>query len=150
LGGDAGVIGAGEPEGVIADHAMPADGDVDLGVLEHVADVEHAGDVGRGDYEREDAAGIVGGGAEDAGVNPPLRPMRFEALGLVNFLDLHGKDHDIRGGQGSDWVREMRFNAETQRAQRSAQRRRRKAEKLRDTSGLRMGGSGSLRRPGLR
>ena len=56
LGGDAGVIGAGEPEGVVAEHAMPADGDVDLGVLQHVADVEDAGDVGRRDDEREDAA----------------------------------------------------------------------------------------------
>ena len=57
LGGDAGVVGAGQPEGVVAEHAMPADGDVDLGVLEHVADVERAGDVGRRDDEREDAAG---------------------------------------------------------------------------------------------
>ena len=56
LGGDAGVVGAGEPEGVVAEHAMPADGDVDLGVLEHVADVERAGDVGRRDDERKDAA----------------------------------------------------------------------------------------------
>ncbi len=56
LGGDAGVIGAGEPEGVVAEHAMPADGDIDLGVLEHVADVEDAGDVGRRNDEREGAA----------------------------------------------------------------------------------------------
>ena len=60
LGGDAGVIGAGKPEGVVADHAMPADGDIDLGVLQHVADVERAGDVGRRDDEREDAARIFG------------------------------------------------------------------------------------------
>ena len=99
LGGDAGVIGAGQPEGVVAGHAMPADGDVDFGVLQHMADVQHAGDVRRGDDEREDAAGVFRGGAEDAGVNPPLRPMRFEPLGLVNFLDLHGKYHNIRGGK---------------------------------------------------
>ena len=37
LGGDAGVIGAGQPERVVAEHAVPADGDIDLGVLEHVA-----------------------------------------------------------------------------------------------------------------
>ena len=55
LGGDAGVVGAGQPEGVVAAHAMPADGDVDFGVLQHVADVERAGDIGRRDDEREDA-----------------------------------------------------------------------------------------------
>ena len=109
LGGDAGVIGAGEPEGVIADHAMPADGDVDLGVLEHVADVEDAGDVGGRNDEREGAAGIFRGGAEDARVNPPLRPVRFEPLGLVNFLDLHGKYHDIRGGKRAAWAGERHF-----------------------------------------
>ena len=53
LGGDAGVVGAGEPEGDVAAHAVPADGDVDLGVLQHVAHVEGAGDVGRRDDERE-------------------------------------------------------------------------------------------------
>ena len=102
LGGDAGVVGAGEPEGVVAEHAMPAGGDVDFGVLQHVADVEDAGDVGRRDDEREDASGLGGVGAEDVGVNPPLRPMRFEPLGLVDFLDLHGKYQYIRGwGIGS-------------------------------------------------
>ena len=40
LGGDAGVVGAGQPERVVAAHAVPADGDIDLGVLEHVAHVE--------------------------------------------------------------------------------------------------------------
>ena len=55
LRGDAGVIGAGQPQGVVAAHAMPADGDVDFGVLEHVADVQRAGDVGRRNDERKDA-----------------------------------------------------------------------------------------------
>ncbi len=40
LGGDAGVVGAGQPQRVVAEHAMPADGDVDLGVLQHVTDVQ--------------------------------------------------------------------------------------------------------------
>ena len=47
------MVGAGQPEGVVAEHAMPADGHVDLGVLQHVAHVERAGDVGRRDDERE-------------------------------------------------------------------------------------------------
>jgi hypothetical protein len=35
-------------------------------------------------------------GLEDAGVNPPLGPVRFKALRLVDLLDLHGKYYDIR------------------------------------------------------
>ena len=97
LGGDAGVIGAGQPKSVVADHAVPAGDNVDLCMFQHVSDVEDAGDIGRRDDDRKDAAGLFGGGAEDAGVNPPLRPMRFEPLGLVDFLDLHGKYQYIRG-----------------------------------------------------
>ena len=47
LGGDAGVVGAGEPEGAAAGHATPAGEDVHLRLVEHVAHVQAAGDVGR-------------------------------------------------------------------------------------------------------
>ena len=33
-------------------------------------------------------------GTEDAGVDPPLRPMRLEPLRLVHFIDLHGKGEE--------------------------------------------------------
>ena len=39
-GGDAGVVGARQPQRDVAAHAVPADGDVDFGVLQHVAHVE--------------------------------------------------------------------------------------------------------------
>ena len=90
LGSDAGVVGAGQPEGVVAAHAMPADGDVDFGMLQHVADVERAGNVGRRNDEGKDARLHLFRGVEDTGVNPPLGPVRFEALGLVDLLDWHG------------------------------------------------------------
>jgi hypothetical protein len=48
LGGDAGVVGARNPHAGGAAHALPAREDVRLGVLEHVAHVQIAGDVGRG------------------------------------------------------------------------------------------------------
>ena len=54
LGGDAGVVGAGHPEGVVALHPAPADQDVLERVVEGVAEVEGAGDVRRGD---DDAVG---------------------------------------------------------------------------------------------
>ena len=47
LRGDAGVIGARQEQRVVAAHAMPARGRVDHGVIEHVADVQRSGDVGR-------------------------------------------------------------------------------------------------------
>jgi hypothetical protein len=47
LRGDAGVVGAGQPERDEAAHAMPAHDDVHLRLVEHVAHVQAAGDVGR-------------------------------------------------------------------------------------------------------
>ena len=55
LGGDAGVVGAGLPEHVLAAHALEADQDVLERVVERVADVERAGDVGRRDDDRDRA-----------------------------------------------------------------------------------------------
>src|ERR1039458_3224412 len=45
------------------------------------------------------------GGAEDAGVNPPLRPVRLEPLRLVDLLDLHGNTYDIRARFARRWGR---------------------------------------------
>ena len=59
LRGDAGVIHAGKPKRDFALHAMPAHGDIHDGVLEHVADVKRAGDVGRRDDERKVRPGLV-------------------------------------------------------------------------------------------
>ncbi len=51
LGGDAGVVGAHLPEGVAFLHPPPADQGVHDGVLEGVAHVQTAGDVGRRDHD---------------------------------------------------------------------------------------------------
>src|SRR5688572_24226099 len=47
LGGDAGVVGADHPVGVVAAHAVVADERVHEGLLERVTHVQRAGDVGR-------------------------------------------------------------------------------------------------------
>ena len=60
LRGDAGMIRAGKPQRDFAPHAMPADGDIHHGVLEHVADMQRAGDVGRRNDDGEDAALLRG------------------------------------------------------------------------------------------
>jgi hypothetical protein len=66
LRGDAGVVGAGNPDGGVAGHAMPAREDVHLGLVEHVAHVQAAGDVGRRQQLDEglDAACVGGVGTE--------------------------------------------------------------------------------------
>ena len=51
LGGDAGVVGAGHPEDVVALHPPPADQDVLQRVVERVAQVQRAGDVRRRDHD---------------------------------------------------------------------------------------------------
>jgi hypothetical protein len=53
LGRDPRVVGAREPEGVIALHAAPANERVLNGIGERVAHVQHAGDVGRRDDDAE-------------------------------------------------------------------------------------------------
>ena len=88
LRGDAGVVGAGQPERVVAEHAMPADDDVDLGVLEHVAHVQDPV--------------TLGGGMTSENMRPVLRPSALKMprsihhcaqcgsnRWFVHFLDLH-------------------------------------------------------------
>jgi hypothetical protein len=70
-----------------------AAGHVDFGLFQRVSHVQDARDVGRRDDEREDFAAGAGVGFEDAGVNPPLSPVRVEPLGFIDFLDLHGNFH---------------------------------------------------------
>ena len=85
--GDAGVVHAREPEGAFAAHAVPADEHVNLRVLEHVADVDGAGDVGRREGDGESGAFCGAGvfGAEEIFVKPRLGPAGFDFLRLVGF-----------------------------------------------------------------
>ena len=83
LRGDAGVVGARHPEGVVALHAVPADEHVLDGVVERVAHVQRAGDVRRRDDDgvRRFAPGRArrGTGARRASASssaPRRRPAR--------------------------------------------------------------------------
>ena len=94
------VVLAGEPEGLVALHAMPAGGDVNLGVFEHVPDVEAAGDVGRRNDEGEDLARGVGRGgrAEVSALDPELGPVRLKPLRLIDFVKLNGETLSLSCG----------------------------------------------------
>ena len=85
LGGDAGMVDAGHPEGVVALHAVVAGEDVLNGAIDGVAEVEGAGDVGRGDDDGEAffQGGLIGDGVEGLGVEPFLVDGFFDGLGVV-------------------------------------------------------------------
>jgi hypothetical protein len=107
LGGNAGVIGSGNPEGLPAEHALPAHDDVGLSLLEHVAHVEAAGDVGR----REEDGEVVGGSGtgrdvEEIFLEPEIRPFFFDGGGVVGFRQRGGRGAGVGGGRGcgSDFV----------------------------------------------
>ena len=92
LGGDAGVVGAGHPEGVAALHAMVANEDVLDGVVQSVAHVQSTGDVGRRDDDGVVALIAVGRGIGMEGlVGKPLVISLFFHLGrIVNCGHVEG------------------------------------------------------------
>ena len=88
LRGDAGVIGARQPQRDEAAHAMPAHDDVHLRLVEHVAHVQAAGDVGRRQQQRENGASLArrrGGRREEFLLDPVVGPARFNRARLVSF-----------------------------------------------------------------
>ncbi len=91
LGGDAGVVDAGHPQCVVAFHAVVAGEDVLDGAVDGVAEVEGAGDVGRGDDDAEFIGARVGDGVEGFGVEPFLVDGGFDGCGVVlgGEVDVH-------------------------------------------------------------
>ena len=87
LRGDAGVIDAGDPDGVESAHAVDAGEDVLEGVVDGVAEVQGAGDVGGRDDDAVGGAGGVGVGGEAVFVQPDFVDRGFYAGGVVGFGD---------------------------------------------------------------
>ena len=84
LGGDAGVVGAHLPQGAVAEHAVVADQRVHQRVLEGVAHVQAAGDVGR---RYDDAVRRpVAGWGEVVGLFPLLVQRLLDAVGVETIL----------------------------------------------------------------
>ena len=120
LRGDAGVVGARLPQRVVAPHAVVADQRVHQGVLEGVAHVQRAGDVGRRQHDAV-GVGLPGsvGGLEIAVRFPQRVPVASMAAGskllassMVLELRSNGKGGIITwysrrsglGGQRLIWV----------------------------------------------
>ena len=73
---------------VIAAHAVPAGEDVHLRLVEHVAHVQAAGDVGRRQQHGEVALGgalVERGGVKEIFTHPVLGPVLFNGGGIVGF-----------------------------------------------------------------
>ncbi len=98
LRGDAGVVGAGNPEGFVAPHAVPAGEDVHLSLVEHVAHVQAAGYVGRRQKNSKGIAdGFTGCGrglSEEVFADPVFGPFIFNGGGVVGFGEVVG--HGVR------------------------------------------------------
>ena len=70
LRGDAGVVGAGEPQRFPAAHPLEPDQHVLRHVVQPLAHVQHRRDVGRGDHDHVGRLGRVGPGREYAALEP--------------------------------------------------------------------------------
>ncbi len=87
LGGDAGMVHARLPQHVAAAHPLEAGEHVLERVVEGVADMQRAGDVGRRDHDRERlraghgaGPGLEGAGLVPQGCDPPLDVRRVKGL----------------------------------------------------------------------
>ena len=85
LGGDGGVVGAGQPQGGVALHPLEADEDVLPGAVHGMAHVQLAGDVRR---RHHDGVGLfvgVGLGVEVAAVQPKGIDVVLHTGGIIQF-----------------------------------------------------------------
>ena len=125
LRGDAGVVDAGQPQRVVAAHAVVADEDVLDERGERVAEVERAGDVRRrlDDDEPLGARGSLVGRAERIGRQPSVVDRRLDGGGVVARGKLASRRHrsvsssaaatanpfvEGRTGRGTTFVRDRR------------------------------------------
>ena len=98
------MVGAGDPEGGVAGHAVPAGEDVHLGLVEHVPHVEATGDVGW----REEHGELPGAGLrilgrrhiEELFAGPVLGPFFLDGGWIVGFGKIVGFRNFFAHGNG--------------------------------------------------
>ena len=86
LRGDAGVVGAGQPEHIVSQHPPPSHTDIGLRDFIHVPHVERAGHIGRRNHQRIGRFVALGRGDKEFFVYPPLGPVRFKPARFVDFI----------------------------------------------------------------
>ena len=90
LGGDGGVVGAGQPQGLVALHPPPADQRVLQGVIQRVAHVQLAGDIGGRNDDGVRLLFAFGIGMEVVFFHPEPVGAVFHLFGVVDFFQLFG------------------------------------------------------------
>ena len=93
LRGNAGMVCPRQPQRDEPAHAVPAHDDVHLRLVEHVAHVQAAGDVGRRQQQREHGALVARcrrGGGKQFFLDPVFGPARFNRARFVRFGQLVG------------------------------------------------------------
>ncbi len=98
LGGDSSMVGAGLPERVESAHAPVADERIHDGVLEGVAHVQRAGDVGGRDDDR--IGGTAAAGRERAEALPSGVDPRFDVGGREGFIHGSPGSMPVRAARG--------------------------------------------------
>src|SRR5208282_5072963 len=102
LRGDAGVIGAGQPESDEAAHAMPAHDDVHLCLVEHVAHVQTSGNVWRRQQQGKNRTGFACGRSGDGEkflFDPIVGPAGFDRARFVRFWQVVGHEFAVSSSQ---------------------------------------------------
>ena len=93
LGGDGGVVRAGQPEGGVTLHAVIADGRILQEAVHRVAHMQLAGDVGRGHDDGEGLFAFHPVRHKRAALLPHLVELIFNGLGVVHLF--HFKIHGV-------------------------------------------------------
>ena len=88
FGGNARVVGSRNPAGIFPFHARLANQHILDGIVEHVAHVQNAGDIGRR-YDDGIGFALIGNRAEQTLVHPVLIPFVFYPAGIVCFVGFH-------------------------------------------------------------
>ena len=95
LGGDAGMVGPGHPQGRKALHPPPAGDQVLAGPVEGVAHVQGPGHIGQGDHDRMRLLRRIDLGIEAAVLEPVFEPSRLHEPRFVSLGEF-GR-HDVTG-----------------------------------------------------
>ena len=88
LGGNPRMIRARQVQGVVPLHSPPPREDIDLRVVEHMANVQRPGYVGRRDHNRKYRPRRIHVGAKEVFLRPTLCPALFDLLRLICFWNL--------------------------------------------------------------
>ena len=86
LGGDAGVIGTGLPQGIAPAHPLKADQDVLQREGQRVPHVQTAGDIGRRHHDRVRALAAARIGGKAAGAFPGVVLPRLDRVGAIGLV----------------------------------------------------------------